>query len=106
MLPGGTETFLPSSSISIMSVVSSRSDRCRDLAGLVFDVVNELAAEVLDHGAHRHPRGIAQRADGAPLDVVGHRVEQFNVFHLAVAVVGAVDHDPPPTGAPAGRPRP
>src|SRR3954464_6931433 len=100
MLPAGTETFLPSSSISIMGVLS---DRGRNLAGLVFNVVNELAAEVLDHRAHRHRGGIAQRADGAALDVVGHGVQQVDVFHLSMAVLDAIDHAPQPAGAFAAR---
>src|SRR5688572_29389530 len=90
MLPSGTLTFLPSSSISTMVGYG---------AGFVFDVVHELVAEVLDHGPHRHGRGVAERADGAALDVVGHRVQQVDVFHAARAVLDAVDHAPQPAGA-------
>src|SRR6218665_204746 len=43
----------------------------------------KLGTEMLDHRAHRHRRRIAQRADGAALDVVGHRVEQFQITRPA-----------------------
>src|SRR5947207_1901527 len=101
MLPSATSTFLPSSSISII-VVSSGSDllrRAADLGGLVLDEVDELVAEVLDHRAHRHRRCVAERADGAALDVVGDGVQQFDVFHPALALRDAVDHAPQPAGA-------
>ena len=51
-------------------------------AQVVLDVVRELVAEVLEHALHRHRRGIAERADGAALDVVGHRVEQRQVGNV------------------------
>ena len=54
---------------------STRSKVGRDHAGLVLYVVFEFVSVVLDHGAHRHGGGIAQGADGASLDVVGHRVQ-------------------------------
>src|SRR5687768_10113503 len=90
MLPSGTLTFLPSSSISTMVGYGT---------GLVFDVVHELVAEVLDHGPHRHRGGIAERADRAALDVVGHGVQQVDVVHAAGTVLDAVHHAPEPPGA-------
>src|SRR6476661_9958762 len=100
MLPSGTETVLPSRLISIMSGLRS-GGRMRvraDHAGLVLDVVDELVAEVLDHRAHRHRRGVAERADGSSLDVVGDRIEQVHVAGLAVAVMDTVHDAPEPTG--------
>src|SRR5207248_2308183 len=91
-------TFLPSSSISSMSEACCSDVRRHD-AGLVFDVVDELVAEVLDHGAHRHGRRVAQCADGAALDVVGHRIQELDVAHLAVTVLDAIDHAPQPARA-------
>src|SRR5215467_8423033 len=99
MLPSGTWTFLPSRSISSMSVFWSRSDVLRHDARLLFDVVDELVAEVLDHRAHRHRGRVAQCADRAALDVVGHRVQQVDVAHLSLPVLDAVDHAPRPAGA-------
>jgi hypothetical protein len=42
----------------------------RDQTGLVGDVVLKLSTEMLDHGAHWHRRSVAQRADGATLNIV------------------------------------
>ncbi len=58
---------------------------------------------MLQHALHRHRRGVAERADRAALDVVGHGVEQGQVFHLALAMFDAVDHAPQPAGAFAAR---
>src|SRR5262245_21459478 len=103
MLPSGTSTLRPSSSISTMSCRPGSLGGHRDHAGLVFDVVGELVAEVLEHALHRHRGGIAERADGATLDVVGHRVEQREVFRATLAVLDAIDHAPQPAGAFAAR---
>src|SRR6218665_544678 len=102
MLPSATSTFLPSSSISIMVSGALRLGRLRAptgigrcgigeragprLATLVFDVIDELVAEVLDHRAHRHRSGVAERADRAAEDVAGDRVEQVDVLRPSVAV--------------------
>src|SRR3990167_3230772 len=94
MLPSWHWTFCPSISISTIGV--SRSDVGRDHAGLVFDVVHELIAVVLDERAHRHGGGITQRTDRAALDVVGHRVQQVDVFGAALATLDAIDHAPQP----------
>src|ERR1044072_5256637 len=102
MLPSGTWTFFPSSSISSMSEAFC-SDVRRERAALVFDVMHKLVAEVLDHGAHRHRGGVAECADGAALDVVGHGVEQVDVAQLALAVLDGVHHAPQPAGALAAR---
>src|SRR5690242_15524352 len=103
MLPSGTATLLPSMSTSIMGSDRRRGRVRTDHALLVLDVVHELVAEVLDHGAHRHGRRVAERADRAALDVVGDRVEQLDVAHAALPVLDAVDHAPQPAGALAAR---
>src|SRR5512135_1127810 len=58
-------------------------------AALMLDVVLELAAVMLDEALHRQSRRVAQRADGAPGDVVGHVVEQCQVFGTPLAVLDA-----------------
>src|SRR5215831_17689613 len=67
---------------SAMSVsVGARSGRLRSLAvgheaaSAVIDHVFELVTVVLEEALHRPRRGVAERADGVPLDVVRH-VEQ------------------------------
>ena len=44
----------------------------RNKATFVLYVMRELVAIILDECAHRHRRGVAERANRAPLDVVGH----------------------------------
>src|SRR3954464_13524112 len=104
MLPSATSTFWPSSVISIMLCLASSASGNRDLAvgGRQVrprDLRLELVAKVLDHGAHRHGRRVAERADGAALDVVGHGIEQVDVVRLAVTVLDAVHHAPQPARA-------
>src|SRR3981189_221276 len=70
-----------------------------DHAALVIDVVLEFAAEMLDEALHRQRGGVAQRADGAPGDVVGDVVEQREVLHPAEAVLDAVHHAVQPASA-------
>src|SRR5882757_5130579 len=113
MLPSATLIFLPSSSISTMVVVASgsgqlgshgRALRARaDQAVLVLDVVRELVAEVLEHAAHRHRGSVTQCADGAAHDVLGHRIEQLQIFHAALALLDAMHDAPQPAGALAAR---
>src|SRR5690606_39542464 len=104
MLPSGTSIFLPSTSTSTIACLAFRlpclpSDVRRHDAGLVFDVVRELVAIVLEEGAHRHRRGIPQGADGASLDVVGEPVELVQVLRAALAVLDPVDDAVEPAGA-------
>src|SRR3972149_6962139 len=68
-------------------------------AALVFDVILEFVAEVLDETFHRHRRRIPEGADGAPGDVVGHVAEQIQVLLPPLAVFDAVDHAVHPAGA-------
>src|SRR5689334_12186288 len=56
-------------------------------AALVIDVVLELGAEVLDETLHRQRRRVAERADGAPGDVVGDVDEEVEVLALPLAVL-------------------
>jgi hypothetical protein len=65
----------------------------RDHAGLVGNVVFKLGTEMLDHGAHRHGRSVAQGADGAALNVVRHRVQHVEVAGAALAVLDAIKPD-------------
>src|SRR4030095_11826066 len=51
---------------------------------LVIDVILEFVAEILDEALHRQRGGIAQRADRAPRDVVGNRVQRIQVFVAAL----------------------
>ena len=52
--------------------------------------MNEFITVVLDEAPYRHGSGIAQCADGAPLDVAGHAVELVDVLRTALAVLEAV----------------
>src|SRR5262252_3653241 len=79
------------------------SDVWRHDALLVLDVMLELAAEVLDETLDRQRRGVAERTDRAPLDVVGNRVEHVEVLATPGAMLDAVDHPPQPSGALAAR---
>src|SRR5581483_4910517 len=91
MLFSGTSTGLPSISRWIM--------RSLDQAFPVLDVMPEFVVEMLDEGAYRHRRGVAQRADGAALDVVRHRIERVQIVGPALAVLDAMDHAIQPAGA-------
>src|SRR3954471_10021002 len=89
MLPSATDTFLPSISTSTISFLEpdSAAPRLRGRAlhapldvighdaGLVLYMMGELVAVMLDERPHRHGCRIAQRADGAALDVVGDAVQ-------------------------------
>ena len=65
----------------------------------MFDVVFELAAEVLGEALHRQGGGIAERADGAAHDVVENAVEHVQVFRTALAVLDAMHDLVQPRGA-------
>src|SRR6185312_2730322 len=79
------------------------SDIGRHDALLVRDVMLELGAEVLDEAFDRQRGGIAERADRAPLDVVGDVRKKIEILGAAVAVLDPVDHPPEPPGAFAAR---
>src|SRR5579859_7688299 len=74
--------------------VQRRSVSAQDAhqTGLVVDVVLELIAEMRDEALHRQRGRIAQRADGATGDVVGHVGEQVEVLVPALAVLDPVHH--------------
>src|SRR6516165_11434340 len=126
VLPGATSTFLPS--ISRFSIdacppgrpkgtpapwgetseancggMSSASDVVRHQAALVIDVVLEFVPEMVDEALHGQRRGVAQRADRAPGDVVGDRNQEVEVFVTALAVLDSVDDAPEPPGPLAAR---
>src|SRR5262245_59433695 len=94
-------------SICFPSMLISRGMVALDVVGdealLVLDVMHELAAEMLDEALHRQRRGVAQRADGAPGDVVGDILEQRQVLHAALPVLDPVHHAVEPAGALAAR---
>src|SRR5690606_13870686 len=75
----------------------------RHRAGLVFDVMHELVAVVLQERAHRHRGGVAERADRASLDVAGDAVELVEVARRSLAVLDAVYDPPQPAGGFATR---
>src|SRR5258708_2799290 len=52
----------------------------RHHAALVVDVILEFTAKVLDEALHRQRRCVAQRADGAPGDVVGDVREEVEIL--------------------------
>src|SRR3990167_8068619 len=93
MLPGGTSTFWPSSSIS--TIVS----RLVSGGGVGLDHGRELGPEMLEHGAHRHRRRIAQGANGAAHDVFSHVVQQRQVGSLGFAALNLVHQTPEPARA-------
>src|SRR4030095_10232835 len=68
-------------------------------APLVLDVIFELAAEVLDEALDRQRGGVTERADRAPGDVVGHVIEQCQIFDPALARLDAVHDAIEPSGA-------
>src|SRR5690242_366164 len=90
VLPCGTCTARPSTSMFSIFVSDIRGDETL----LVLDVVLELAAEMLDEALHGQRRGIAERADRAALDVVGNVGQQIEILGPAVAVLDAVHHPP------------
>ena len=55
----------------------------------MLDVVHEFVPVVLEEALHRQRRGVAQRADRAARDVVGHRVQRVEVFIAPLAVLDA-----------------
>src|SRR5690242_21104829 len=91
--PAGAE-FAPWGGAAVLM-----SDIRRHEALLVRDVVLELAAEMLDEALHRQRGSVAERADRAPLDVVGDVRQHVEVLGPAVAVLDAIDHAPHPAGA-------
>jgi hypothetical protein len=49
---------------------------------------------MFEHGAHRHGRSIAERANRTAHDVFADRVEQFQVTLAALSFVDAIDDAP------------
>src|SRR6185436_12477740 len=94
--PSGTSIVLPSISISrgmgALEIVGHK-------ALLVLDVVDEFGTEVLEEALHRQRGSVAQRADSAARDVVGHVVQEIEVLHPPLAVLDAVHHAVEPAGA-------
>src|SRR2546428_6159705 len=70
---------------------------------LMLNVMDKLVAEMLDEALHRQRRGVAQRADGAPGDVVGHVVEEREVLDAPQPLLDAMDHAVEPARAFAAR---
>src|SRR6185436_16081636 len=96
VLLSGTSTGRPSTSRCAIRLASYQ-------ALLLIDVVLEFFAEVLGKALHWQRGGVAQRADGAPGDVVGHRVKRFQILGPALTVLDAVDHGVKPAGDLAAR---
>src|SRR5215467_2721580 len=92
-------TFGISGGLSLAKRRRGRIPRLGHHAALVIDVVLELAAEMLDEALHRQGGGVAERADGAPGDVVGDVDQQVEVLVLSLAVLDAVDHAVEPAGS-------
>src|SRR5260370_32450931 len=88
----GTSTGRPSISRCAIRLTSYQ-------ALLVVDVVLELFAEVFNEALYRQRRGVAKRADGAAGDVVGHRVQRFQILGPALSMLDAMDHPVQPAGA-------
>jgi hypothetical protein len=59
----------------------------------MLDVMDELAAEMIDEALHRQSRGIAERADRPELDVLGDRGQGLapSRIHFSIAVSVAAD---------------
>src|SRR5512134_2964731 len=106
--PSATSMVLPSISISTIlslsfvahhsSLITHHSEIVGHHAFLVLDVMDEFVAEVLDETLDRQCRGVAQRADRPPGDVVGDVIQKFEVLEPALAVLDAVDHAVKPPG--------
>eukprot|EP00227_Mantoniella_beaufortii_P011202 CAMPEP_0197590548 /NCGR_PEP_ID=MMETSP1326-20131121/11475_1 /TAXON_ID=1155430 /ORGANISM="Genus nov. species nov., Strain RCC2288" /LENGTH=441 /DNA_ID=CAMNT_0043155651 /DNA_START=195 /DNA_END=1517 /DNA_ORIENTATION=- len=77
-----------------------------DLAGgaLRVDAALELGAEVADEALHGPGRGVAQRADGVALDLLGELLQHVDLLQPRVALLHAL-HDgvQPPRALTAGR---
>src|SRR4029450_9708480 len=97
VLPLLTCTGLPSTSRFTIAICGSHV--VRHQASLVVDVILELVAKVLDEAFHRQRRGVAERADRAPGDVVRHRHQYVEVLVPPLAVLDAIDHAPQPSRA-------
>src|SRR3977135_1227278 len=73
-------SFGMSGGLSLAKGRRGRIPRLGDHAALVIDVVLEFTAEMLDEALHRQRGGVAQRADGAPGDVVGDSAQQLRAL--------------------------
>src|SRR6056297_3913380 len=75
-----------------------------DAPALVLDHVFEFVAEVFQEALHRPRGGVAQRADGVSLDLVGHVEEPVQIARRRLALEHAGQHAVQPARAlPAGR---
>src|SRR5215467_6607662 len=91
---------------SAMSVsVCARSGRLRPLAvgheapSAVIDHVLELVTVVLEEALHRPGRGVAEGADGVPLDVVRDIEQQSQLLAARLPGEHALEHAVHPAGA-------
>jgi len=80
------------SSLNLVETAARPLHIPRDEAGLVFNVVLEFAAEMLEEALHRQGRGIAEGADRAPHDIAQHAVQQIQILQLAQTVFDAMDN--------------
>src|SRR5690349_5798091 len=97
-VPAGTVTFLPST-VRFTSAMNSLScalgahqldQRLRLRRRWICpDVLLELVAEFFEEADHRHGRGVAERAEGAPQHVFGEVAHIVDVLRGAVALVEA-----------------
>src|SRR3990170_2613939 len=86
----------PSTSMVTVSCAAPRRPR---QALAMLDVVLEFTAEILDEAFHRPGRGIAQCANGTPLDVGGDIRQHVEVLGSSLPVFDAMDHARHPAGA-------
>src|SRR5512134_3941652 len=89
-LTGTPSTSMLTSSSLMVLFGSGRGLPRLDDAAAVLDVVLELVPEMTDEALHRPRRGVAERADGVALDLVGDVDE-----HVDVGLLALPREDPP-----------
>ena len=73
------------------------------MAGLGVDPLFDHMAEMADEALHRPGRGIAERADGVALDLLGHVEQHVDLALLGLTLGHPLQHPPHPAGALAAR---
>src|SRR6185503_6730910 len=101
VMPAGTSISLPS--ILIVGIVCSPPLLCRQLFSARADAALHLGPEMLDQTLDRPRRGIAQRADRVPLDLLGDVLQRVDLLDARIARHHAFHHAPHPAGALAAR---
>jgi hypothetical protein len=60
----------------------------------MLNMVFKFMPEMLQHGAHRHRSSITQSANGTPLNILGHAIQQIHIASASLTILNPVNNTP------------